>query len=1106
MCRSVPHPRVRTAALATLLLLALGLLFGTAPAHAALPITFDGLTANTQVTNQFAADGVTFIDPNGTPSSVNERPRVAEVGAKANSGTKVALSDCFACEFDHHIILAQLSTFAETVSARVGINSTSAVSVQVRLEALNAASTVIGQTTATLGSANFKTLMTLDPTGSDNIAFVRVRTFQVADAGFQLGIDDLTYTTTETGTADFSVLPRTGGVRVRQGGTTTLPVDVLRFNGSNGNVTLSAQGLPTGVTATSFAPNPVGGATAAESTVTLSASSTATLGTTTSSVISGTPASGAVGPNTRQGTFALTVESAFTVSGAPTVSLAPCTSTTATAIVSRAQSGFSGPVAVAAEASDGYAVSPASTTLEAGQSSAPLTVTTTRPNPPATGTITVRATSPGLPDQTHTIAVTRTAGAVTDVSPAAGWVPRDLRPGTTVTLTGTGLCPGASVQFGNPRATATPDSVDPAGTSLRVRVPRLATTGPITVSGPDEAIVSAPFTVLTPRSVEAFKFNNFDHPGIGLDEVTELYGEAQTRITIDPCNPLPGVIPPVCPIPTPLPNPLVGIYIVVSNAALQGKGSCYGIAVTSQHIATGQVARSAFPPSGAGSVWELGDRSSPSPSLGRRIRTWHSAQLSSSYLGYWIDTAAANLFNRGTGSLGVIRSELAAGRNPFIALANGGAGHVVVAHDLIEHADGSYDVEVYDPNVEFLTSELGDPDAHADREGERSVIRVSPLGFWSHRGMYREMWRGASREMVVAPLRVLGRQPVMPTDPFGVVSLLVPLASGASEVTQVTDARGRRLLDAQGELNTDADTRLPGGGIVPTATGDDSQPTYAVDRRGTYTQTLEGTKAGTGGTAVLAPGFAAQLSGLEARKGTTDTVRTGAGGLDIDAALGGNLRVALASAGGADQFGAEVRVDGADRGGHGLDVDRSGLSYENDGAGAATLRATLSWAGKRGVPGSVVLPSLSVPRGGTVSARPARWGRLATDRVAITVRDAAGRVVRRARFRAPQSRRVSGVRVTARTVRGTNRAISVRARFRGVPKGAKVLVSVHARRGGKLIKTDTRTIAASRARGTQTYRFPIELAKGRYRLYGSAVVIRDAAVSSASARRNFTAR
>ncbi|MFA9271844.1 MAG: hypothetical protein ACEQSX_14025, partial [Baekduiaceae bacterium] len=951
------------------------LLLGAAPAHAALPITFDGLTANTQVTNQFAADGVTFIDPNGTPSSVNERPRVADVGAKANSGTKVALSDCFACEFDHHVILAQLSTFAETASVRVGINTASPVSVQVRLEALNASSTVIGTTTATIGSANFKTLMTVDPAGTDNVAFVRVRTFAVADAGFQLGIDDLTFTTTGTGAAAFSVLPRTSGARVRQGGTTTVPVDVLRFNGSSGNVTLSGQDLPTGVTAASFAPNPVGGSAAATSTMTLNASATATVGTFTAASIRGTPASAAVGPSLQISLFTLIVESAFTVSGTPAVSVAPCGSTTATATVSRAQSGFDGPVTLAAEASDGYAVSPSSTALAAGESSVPLTITTTRPNPPATGSVTVRATSPGLPDQTHTITITRATGEITGVSPDTGWVPRDLRAGTIVTLSGRGLCAGATVQFGNPRATTTPADVDPTGTSLRVRVPRLATTGPITVSGPDEAIVSAPFTVLTPRSVEAFKFNNFDHPGIGLDEVTALYGEAQTRITIDPCNPLPGVIPPVCPIPTPLPNPLVGIYIVVSNAALQGKGSCYGIAVTSQHIATGQVARSAFPPAGAGSVWELGDRSSPSPSLGRQIRTWHSAQLSSSYLGYWIDTSAANLFNRGTGSRNVIRSELAAGRNPFIALANGGAGHVVVAHDLIEHADGSYDVEVYDPNVEFLTSELGDPAAHAEREGDRSVIRVSPGGFWSHRGMYRDTWRGASREMVVAPLGVLGRQPVMPTDPFGVVSLLVPLASGASEVTQVTDAQGRRLLDAEGELNTDPKTRLPDAAIVPTATGDDSQPTYALSRKGTYTQTLEGTRTGTGGTALLGPGFGAQVSGLDARKGTRDTVRLGAGGVDLDAALGGDLRVAVAAAAGSDQFGADVRVDGADRGGHALDLGRGGLAYENDGAGVSTLRATLSWSGKRGTPGSVSLPSLSVPRGGAVSARPARWGR-----------------------------------------------------------------------------------------------------------------------------------
>jgi subtilase family serine protease len=108
---------------------------------------------------------------------------------------------------------------------------------------------------------------------------------------------------------DFSLGANPNTVAVTQGSSNTSTITVTPLNGFSGSVTLSASGLPSGVTA-GFAPNP----TTTTSTLTLTASATATTGTVTVTI------QGVSGSLTHTTTLQLTVNP---VGGSPVVTLTP---------------------------------------------------------------------------------------------------------------------------------------------------------------------------------------------------------------------------------------------------------------------------------------------------------------------------------------------------------------------------------------------------------------------------------------------------------------------------------------------------------------------------------------------------------------------------------------------------------------------------------------------------------------------------------------------------------------------------------------------------------------------------------------------------------------
>jgi hypothetical protein len=150
--------------------------------------------------------------------------------------------------------------------------------------------------------------MTIDPT--DDCTFWFTEEYQKTNGGFDwsTAVGNFKFSGCGGG-PDYSLTATPNSVTITQGSSGTSTITVVPVNGFSGNVTLSASGLPSGVTA-GFSPNP----TATTSTLTLTASATATTGTVTVTI------TGTSGSLSHQTTLSLTVNSS---GGNPAVSLSP---------------------------------------------------------------------------------------------------------------------------------------------------------------------------------------------------------------------------------------------------------------------------------------------------------------------------------------------------------------------------------------------------------------------------------------------------------------------------------------------------------------------------------------------------------------------------------------------------------------------------------------------------------------------------------------------------------------------------------------------------------------------------------------------------------------
>jgi len=258
----------------------------------------------------------------------------------------------------------------------------------------------------------------------------------------------------------FSLTPTSTSLSVTQGSSNTDSITVTPSNGFSAGVTLSATGLPTGVTA-SFSPNPT---TTGSSVLTLTASSTATTGGPVTVTITGT--SGTLTENT---TLALTVNVApgFTLSSSPaSVTVLQGSSGTSTVSVTDV-GGFTGGVTLSASGLPGGVTAAFATNPATSSSVLTLTASSTATiGGPVT--VTINGTSGALTAST-TVAVIVTAPPSFTLAPTSSTLSVVQGSGNTdtitvagangfsgsVTLAATGLPSGVTAAFGTNPTTNT---------------------------------------------------------------------------------------------------------------------------------------------------------------------------------------------------------------------------------------------------------------------------------------------------------------------------------------------------------------------------------------------------------------------------------------------------------------------------------------------------------------------------------------------------------------------------------------------------------------------------------------------------------------------------
>ena len=304
-------------------------------------------------------------------------------------------------------------------------------------------------------------------------------------------------------TPDYSLAASPSSLTVTQGTSGNSTVTVTPINGFTGSVTLSASGLPAGVTAT-FGTNP----TTSTSVATFTASSTATTGTSTVTI------TGTSGTLTHTTTVALTVNAAatpnFSLSASPTSVTVTQGGSGNSTITETPSGGFTGAVTLSASGL------PAGVTATFGTnpttSTSVVTFTASSTATTGTSTVTITGTS-GTLTHTTTVSLTVNAVATPDFSLSASPSSLTVRQGTSgtstitetpsggftgsVTLSASGLPSGVTATFGTNPTTSTSVVTFTASSTATVG------TATVTITGTSGTLTHTTTVALTISSAAA---------------------------------------------------------------------------------------------------------------------------------------------------------------------------------------------------------------------------------------------------------------------------------------------------------------------------------------------------------------------------------------------------------------------------------------------------------------------------------------------------------------------------------------------------------------------------------------------------------------------------
>ena len=635
--------------------------------------------------------------------------------------------------------------------------------------------------------------------------------------------------------------------------------------------------------------------------------------------------------------------------------------------------------------------------------------------------------------------------------------PDGIVPGDTLKLTGKGLCPGMSVQVGNEKAVVSVLGAQVAadGTSATLTVPRLATTGTLTVkSAGQSAALAEPVTIDSFRNTSALSFHNIPAYDTTLAEFEAAFGAGNvTYITgSDPVDNL-----------TPRAHAAFEHFRRTSFA----DGLCFGWVFSALHFDAGELSLAGYDPD-ATIPFDL----SLTPALESLIATEFWKQFSDQYQA-WRRGAAGQL-----NSVPALETALdpglgEEGERPegvpmtlFFYSANGASNlSALEAHEVIAYATETQPavtpgepeqllIYVADPNIQFESGEDSTDGGLHSEHVDTSVVKVS----YTSDGQYTATYRGRPVGVEASP-RTVTNGSLTPWAPKGVLTSWI---SPTGHLEGLRAGTGKKLTVGDAEE----------GVFSEPIVNEDSPVTESFTAPlGAYSETLSG--AGEIGDLIETSELSAEV---EASPGTDDvSVEPETDTIGVEPASGagaaratsrGHAGTASPSktatitliASQANHSERTASVTGP--AGEALSIDHGTLTVTNHTARAAAV--TLLLGSNAGTPQEFRSASVSVPPRGRLTARP-DWGSLER---ALTVTLTGGRRRTLANVERPPAATITRLKaaVSARKL-----SVGVQVHVPALSVGSGVSVELQLLSGGRVSRTFVHRLAVPARAGVLSF-------------------------------------
>lgn len=482
------------------------------------------------------------------------------------------------------------------------------------------------------------------------------------------------------------------------------------------------------------------------------------------------------------------------------------------------------------------------------------------------------------PDQAMTVTagagtqqyrVRRRPVTILNISPTNVQTPRFGRPGTEVTIQGSGFCNTTFVEVSGRQVT--PVRALAMGTQLTFNVPVWADDGPVKVrTFPEGNQLTLPLMVDSMRNVNGFAWANTRQfkDALGDWNINDMIGDFGA-------NPF---------------DPATWSLLALADIVL-GDANCFGFSTIGGRMMTGRASPASFPAwdgltdmatpltTNARDTWhiwgpilEAGGQRAHDASIAKQIHNAQLMQLSTEVLTSFL--SSSNFNGDKSNFHDSVARNVNAGRPALISLG-GGCKHAVLAYNLRDQPDGSFNVDIIDPNVPYRKGEKGELH-HLARVQETTLsVSASAIGNFDYDDQRDTTEPHVKCSGSLSDVRVLSMDsiPIHGTLPSAdILSFLTHFALGA-EVAQVSDASGHTLLNADGSTNTDPAKRLPNAMRFFPATGRrDTRPLFFMKGGSGYTYTLRGTAATSVPMWHVGPGFIAHVESYPMTVGAVETV------------------------------------------------------------------------------------------------------------------------------------------------------------------------------------------------------------------------------------------